>query len=104
MAKLISQSCGELHQAACLSKGEGAIWRPPEHSWTSDKPQKQDTPKQLSGSILAELLVNVYSFHLMMKVCLVVMCMKVGFLKSSNKYSSLALKCKQLPIIIKYDL
>ena len=39
MPKLISQSCGELLQLATvcdyLSKGDGAIKRPPEHFWTS---------------------------------------------------------------------
>ena len=45
MAKLISQSCGELQQAVCLPRGYGVIWRRSEHSWTSDKPQKQATAK-----------------------------------------------------------
>ena len=45
LAKLISQSCGELYLAICLSRGYGAIWRQPEHLWTSDKPQKQATAK-----------------------------------------------------------
>ena len=45
--------------------------RRPVHSWTSDKPQKQATAKatQATFSIntLAELLVNVYSYCLMVK-------------------------------------
>ena len=54
MAKLISQSYGELQPAVCSPRGYAAIWRWPVHSWTSEKPQKQ-------------LLVNVYSYCLMMK-------------------------------------
>ena len=37
MAKLISQSCGELQPAIGLPRGYAAILRWPEHSWTSDK-------------------------------------------------------------------
>ena len=54
MAKLISQLCGELQLAVCLSRGDGAIERRPKHLWTSDKPQKQATAKaawELSASI-----------------------------------------------------
>ena len=55
----------------------------PEPSCTSDKPQKQATAKaagQLSASIpLPELLINVYIYHLMVKVCLAVVCMEAGF-------------------------
>ena len=46
------------------------MWRPPEHLWTSEKPQKQATVKEVwvtfSTNIatqLPELLVNVYSYH-----------------------------------------
>ena len=42
---LTSQSCGDLLQAGCLSSGDGAILRSPEHSWMSDKTQKQATAK-----------------------------------------------------------
>ena len=38
---LISQLQSELKPAVCLSRGDEAIYRPPEYSWMSDKPQKQ---------------------------------------------------------------
>ena len=44
-----------------------------------NKPQ-QKQPGQLSASIyLPELLVNVYSYHLMVKMCLAVMCVEGSF-------------------------
>ena len=71
MAKLISQSCGELQPAVCLPRGYAAIWMWPVHLWMSDKPQKQATAKSHLGNFqhqyLAELLVNVYSYRLMAK-------------------------------------
>ena len=45
MAKHISQLCGELQPALCLSRGDGAIEKPPEHSKMSNKSQKQATTK-----------------------------------------------------------
>ena len=45
MAILITQSYGELQLAVCFLKEYPAIWRWYEHSWTSDKPQKQATAK-----------------------------------------------------------
>ena len=41
MAKLISQSCGESQYAVCFSREDRAIWRPPEHSWMSDRLKKK---------------------------------------------------------------
>ena len=74
MAKHTShdQSCGELQPAVCLSRGYVAIWRPPEHLWTSDKSEKQATAKaaevyNFQHRYLPELLVNVYSYCLTMK-------------------------------------
>ena len=72
MAKLVSQSCGELQPAVCLSRGNGAILRRPEHSWTSGKPQKQATAKaanqgNFQHQYMPQLLVNVYSYRLMVK-------------------------------------
>ena len=45
IVKFISQSCGKLQPAVCLSRGYRAIWRPPKHWWMSNKPQKQATTK-----------------------------------------------------------
>ena len=45
MANLTGNSCGDLQPAVWLSREDGAIQRTPEHSWTSDKPQKQVTAK-----------------------------------------------------------
>ena len=41
MDKLISQLCGDSQSAVCLPRVDGAIWRPPEHSWTSDKLEEE---------------------------------------------------------------
>ena len=41
IAKLIDQSCGELRLAVCLS----SHLKTTEHSWMSDKPQKQASAK-----------------------------------------------------------
>ena len=81
MAKLITQSCGELNLAVSFSRGERAIYRPPDQQWTSDKPQKQATAKVVwSSSYLAVLLVNVSSYCLMEKMCLTVVCVDTSFL------------------------
>ena len=71
MAKLISQLCGELQPAVCLSRKDGAIWRSPKQSWMSDKPQKQTTAKTawatFSTKYLSELLVSLFSYCVMVK-------------------------------------
>ena len=71
MANFISQSCGELQPAVCLPRGDATIWRRPKHLWTFDKPQKQATAKAAKATFsikyLPELLINVYSYRLMMK-------------------------------------
>ena len=79
MDKLTSQSCGELQPAVCLSRGNIAIWRRPEHSWTS-------SPGNFQHRYLPELLVNVYSYHLMVNsVSWCCVCVwKVAFLKSGH--------------------
>ena len=48
----------------------------------SDKPQKQATAKAAGNfqhQYLPELLVNVYVYRLMVKVCLAVVCVGAGF-------------------------
>jgi len=40
MVKLSAQSCGDLQLGGCLSSHTTAIWRPPEHLNTSDRPEK----------------------------------------------------------------
>ena len=75
MDNLISPLCGELQPAICLPRGYAAIWRWPEHLWTSDKPQKPASETSHSKSsqgnfqhqCLPELLVNIYSYCLMVK-------------------------------------
>ena len=37
MASLISQLCGDSLLAVFLSRQDGAIYKPPKHSWTSDR-------------------------------------------------------------------
>ena len=60
--------------SVCLSREDGAIERPPKHQQTSDKPQKQATAKAARAIFgtntylqLPELLVNVYSYQVMVK-------------------------------------
>ena len=83
MAKRISQLCDELQLTDCFSWGNGAIWRTPKHSLTSDKLQKQATAKAtwetFSTNNMGELLVNVYSHRWWWKVCLDVVCMDTSF-------------------------
>ena len=49
MAKHISQLFCKLQPVVCLSREDVAIWRPHEHSWMSDKPEKEATGK--AGSV-----------------------------------------------------
>ena len=61
---------GEIIACCLLVK---VIWRWIKHSWTSDEPQIQATAKLSSlgnfqHQYLAELLVNVYRYCLMMKI------------------------------------
>ena len=46
MLDLTSQLCGDLQLAGCLSSGDGAIQRSPQHLWMSDRTQKQGAAKQ----------------------------------------------------------
>ena len=45
MANMISQSCGDFQQGGSLYKPTSGIQWTPEHSWTSDRPQKQASAK-----------------------------------------------------------
>ena len=38
MPNLTSQSCSDSLLAVCLARQVGAIYRPPEHQWTPDRP------------------------------------------------------------------
>ena len=74
MAKLISQWCGELQPTIYLSRRYGAIWRQLKHLWMSNKPHVETETSHSKSSLgnfphqyLSELLVNVYSYHLMVK-------------------------------------
>ena len=93
MAKLICQSSGELQPAVCLSRGDGAIWRPPEHLWMSDKPQKQAIAKVALATFcyfqhqyLAELSLNAYKYHLMVKSVTCYCVQRIQLFKSSHIY------------------
>ena len=62
MANFISQLYGDFQLAVCLSKGDKAIWRQPEHLWMSNKPQKQTTSKYVAWvtfSIIPVWTVNL---------------------------------------------
>ena len=45
MAYIINQLCGDFQQGGCLYKPTSDIQWTPEHSWTSDRPQKQASAK-----------------------------------------------------------
>ena len=45
MAYIINQSCGDFQQGGCLCKSTSGIQWTHEHSWTSDRPQKQASAK-----------------------------------------------------------
>ena len=45
MPNFIIQSCDDFIASWLLVQGDGAIQRLPEHSWMSDKTQKQATAK-----------------------------------------------------------
>ena len=90
MAKLISQSCGELQPAVCLSRGYATIWRRPIHSWTSDKPQKQATAKQ-PGQLSASIADWIVSQHIQPlfdgEKCVLLLCAwKPAFLRSGHNF------------------
>ena len=45
MVYIINQSYGDFQQGGSLCKPTSAIQWTPEHSWTSDRPQKQTSAK-----------------------------------------------------------
>ena len=45
MAYIINQSYGDFQQGGCLYKPTSGIQWTPEHSWMSDRPQKQASAK-----------------------------------------------------------
>ena len=45
MPNLTNQLCGDLQPAGCLSSGDGAIQRSPQHLCMSDRTQKQAIEK-----------------------------------------------------------
>ena len=45
MAYIINQSCGDFQQGGCLYKSTSGIQWTSEHSWMSDRPQKQASAK-----------------------------------------------------------
>ena len=72
MAKLISRSCGESQLVVCLSRGDVAIWRLPrralEDVWqASETSHSKSNLGKFQDQYLVELLVNMYSYHLMVK-------------------------------------
>ena len=46
MAYIINQLRGDFHQGGSLYKPTSGIQWTPEHSWTSDRPQKQASAKE----------------------------------------------------------
>ena len=66
----------------CLSRGDGAIWRPPEYLWMSEKPQKQATTKSawamFSTNTWLNCLLRCIAIVWWWKVCLDVVCVEAG--------------------------
>ena len=63
MADIINQSCGDFQQGGCLCKPTSGIQWTPEHSWTSDKPQKQASACQHLAVVywqLVSLLIELF--------------------------------------------
>ena len=67
MVYIINQSYGDFQQGGCLYKLTSGIQWTPEHSWTSDRPQKQASAKAdlstfgsgvLAISLLMELFID----------------------------------------------
>ena len=56
MAYIINQSCGDFQQDGCLYKPTSGIQWTPEHSWTSDKPQKQASACQQLAVVYWQLV------------------------------------------------
>ena len=81
MAKPISQSCGKLQPAVCLSRGYGA-------SLTSDKPQKQAKAKAAWATFTINTWLNCWLMCTAIidgKKCVLMLCAwKSAFLKSSQ--------------------
>ena len=64
MAKLISQSCGESQSAFCLSKKDGAIWRPPSTRGCQTDLRKRPEWRQ---TVQPSLLIHWCSKQMVMK-------------------------------------
>ena len=89
MAKLISQSCGELQPAVYFSRGDWVISRPTEvlvdvwQAWETS--HSKSSLDNFQHKYLAELLGNVYSYHSILKtVSCCCVCGRWIFLKSSH--------------------
>ena len=61
MAYIINQSCGDFQQGGCLYKPTNGIQWTPEHSWTSDRTQKQASAKA-DPSMFGHQIKSLVSF------------------------------------------
>ena len=57
MAYNINQLCGDFQQGRCLYKPTSGIQWTPEHSWMSDRPQKQASAKADLSTFGSDILV-----------------------------------------------
>ena len=89
MAKLINQSCGELHNRLSAYHGdmqsfEGDL----KHSCTLDKPQKQATAKAAKETFSINICLNCWSMYnsylLMVESVLLLRAWKASFLESGH--------------------
>ena len=79
MTKLISQWCGELY--SWLSSCQGDM-EPFEGDTSTNECMinlRNKLQQKQPGQLSPELLVNVYSYCLMTKVCLAVVCVEAGY-------------------------
>jgi len=67
MAKLSGQSCGDFQPGGCLFIHTTAIWRPPKHLSTSDRPNKQ-APGKADQSICDRIWQKLASPHIMARL------------------------------------
>ena len=58
MAYIINQSCGDFQQGGCMYKPPNGIQWTPEHSWTSNRPQKQASTKADLSTFGSGVLAN----------------------------------------------
>ena len=92
---LTSQSCGDSLLAVCLTWQVGAIYRPPKHQWTPDRPMNEASVKVdrwtfgngTSRSVSLLLYLSNGGEKCDLKLCAYLSTYKTLFGKSSDTYT-----------------